>query len=76
MSLAVWLPLNGDLHNQGLNNINITNTNATLNDNGKIGKCYNFNGSNNYIKGNTFLNNNSTAFSFSCWVNFNSISGN
>ena len=75
MSLAVWLPLNGDLHNQGLNNINITNTNATLDDNGKIGKCYNFNGSNNYIKGNTFLNNNSTAFSFS-WVNFNSISGN
>ena len=75
MSLAVWLPLNGDLHNQGLNNTNITNTNATLNNNGKIGKCYNFNGSNSYIKGNTFLNNNSTAFSFSCWVNFNSISG-
>ena len=75
MSLAVWLPLNGDLHNQGLNNTNIINTNATLNDNGKIGKCYNFNGSNSYIKGNTFLNNNSTAFSFSCWVNFNSISG-
>lgn len=75
MSLQVWLPLNGDLHNQGLNNTNITNTNATLNNNGKIGKCYNFNGSNSYIKGNTFLNNNSTAFSFSCWVNFNSTSG-
>lgn len=40
MSLQVWLPLNGDLHNQGLSNISITNNGATVNDNGKIGKCY------------------------------------
>lgn len=49
MSLQVWLPLNGDLHNQGLSNFTITNNNATINNNGKIGQCYAFNGSNSYI---------------------------
>lgn len=49
MSLQVWLPLNGNLNNQGLANVTITNNGATVNDNGKIGKCYYFNGS-SYIK--------------------------
>ena len=42
MSLQVWLPLNGDLHNQGLKgDILATNINTlTFNSNGKIGKCY------------------------------------
>ena len=42
MSLQVWLPLNGDLHNQGLANITATNNGATVDNNGKIGKCYRF----------------------------------
>lgn len=44
MSLQVWLPLNGDLHNQGLSGLTATNNGATVNNNGKIGKCYYFNG--------------------------------
>ena len=43
MSLLIWLPLNGDLHNQGLSDLIFTNTspNTILEDNhGKIGKCY------------------------------------
>lgn len=41
MSLQVWLPLNGDLKNYGLDGSNIvTNYGATINNNGKIGKCY------------------------------------
>lgn len=44
MSLKVWLPLNGDLENKGLENLTITNNNATTNANGKIGSCYYFNG--------------------------------
>lgn len=41
MSLQVWLPLNGDLHNQGLSNINLTNT-VTFATSGKIGaSCLN-----------------------------------
>ena len=42
MSLLYWFPLNGDLHNQGLSPATLTNSNATVNDNGKIGQCYSF----------------------------------
>lgn len=49
MSLQVWLPLNGDLHNQGLSDVTVTNNGATVNTSGKIGKCYSFDGSNSCI---------------------------
>lgn len=49
MSLQVWLPLNGDLHNQGCTDLEFTNSNATINTSGKIGSCYSFNGSNAQI---------------------------
>ncbi len=66
MSLQVWLPLNGSLKNQGLNDITVTNNNATVNNNGKIGQCYAFNGSSNYIRINyNFYN---IQYSVSAWV--------
>ena len=41
MSLRVWLPLNGDLRNQGLNNYQITTLGTiTFPSSGKIGKCF------------------------------------
>ena len=44
MSLKIWLPLNGNLNNQGLENISITNNGATISEKGKIGKqCFYFN---------------------------------
>lgn len=43
MALQVWLPLNGTLENKGLSNVSITNNGATVDNNGKIGKCYHFN---------------------------------
>lgn len=45
MALQVWLPLNGNLNNQGLTNVTVTNGGTTVDNNGKIGKCYAFNGS-------------------------------
>lgn len=42
MALQVWLPLNGNLNNQGLTDITVTNSGATVDNNGKIGKCYSF----------------------------------
>lgn len=50
MSLQVWLPLNGDLKNYGLSDVQVTNNGATIDNNGKIGKCYSFNGSSNWIQ--------------------------
>lgn len=44
MGLRVWLPLNGSLENQGLEDIFGTNVDATINTAGKIGSCYSFNG--------------------------------
>lgn len=44
MGLQLWLPLNGNLDNQGLSDVTITNSGATVNDSGKIGKCYYFDG--------------------------------
>ena len=43
MSLLVWLPLKGNLRQQGLSNLTFTNnntTNITTTDAGKIGRCY------------------------------------
>lgn len=67
MSLQVWLPLNGDLHNQGLNNIIMTNNGATIDNNGKIGKCYSFNGTSNVIY-NRNISINCNKLSMCCWI--------
>lgn len=59
MSLLVWLPLNGNIKNQGLLGnvqfINGTSASIVSDDNGKIGKCYTFSGTHKGIDrvGNT-----------------------
>ena len=40
MALQVWLPLNGNLNNQGLADVTISSNGSTLINDGKIGKCY------------------------------------
>ncbi len=68
MSLQVWLPLNGDLHNQGLSDSIMSGSNVSTNTSGKIGSCYSFNGSNSYLKSNiTCLSNDSDEWSYTCW---------
>ena len=67
MALRVWLPLNGTLENKGISDYVIQSANITIVDNGKIGKCYSFNGSSSYISITNFnLSNN---WSYGCWIN-------
>ena len=77
MALQVWLPLNGNLNNQGLSNVTVTNNGAIIDDNGKIGKCYKFNPDNSssgqkYLMLNKNLSDilpiNGKSFSFACWI--------
>ena len=69
MSLQVWLPLNGDLNNQGLNGAAaITTNSATVNTNGKIGSCYLFDGTSNYMQFSNFNMDNLLGFSIACWL--------
>ena len=49
MSLQVWLPLTGNIANQGLSKITATVSGATVNASGKLGTCYAFDGSDDYI---------------------------
>lgn len=49
MALQVWLPLNGNLNNQGLSAATPINHGATVAASGKIGSCYSFDGSDDYI---------------------------
>lgn len=69
MSLQVWLPLNGDTHNQGLCNITITNNGAAINNNGKIGKCYYFDGTaTNYMNTTYSTAIGTSDFSIAMWI--------
>ena len=67
MSLRVWLPLNGDLKNNGIEDVTITNNGATVDNNGKIGKCYYFNGS-SYIDTGCTESIGTGDFTISVWV--------
>ena len=72
MSLQVWLPLNGNFQNQGLQssiNLITSNTAPSVDNAGKIGKCYYFNGT--YIRGTYYGGGNIT---FACWLKFNTLS--
>jgi len=69
MSLRVWLPLCGDLRNNGLEDLTVTNNGATVDNAGKLGKCYAFSGNEQYLEFDKalgpFYNND---FSYAVWL--------
>lgn len=70
MSLRIWLPLNGSLENKGLDDVTVTNNGATIDNNGKIGKCYSFDGSTSGINiiGDTITSLSLGNFSIAFWI--------
>lgn len=72
MSLRIWLPLIRDTLNYGVEVSNVTETNVTINANGKIGACYSFNGSSSSLIGTqSTISNNTNEWSFACWLKLN-----
>lgn len=72
MALRVWLPLNGNLENQGLSNYKFNNNGATISNNGKIGSCYSFDGTDDRIY-TTGINLENMIFSVGCWFKPNTV---
>ncbi len=72
MSLRVWLPLNGNLDNQGVDSVSVTST-AILDSAGKIGQCYSFSGV-NYIAIPKMVLSGTTEWTYSAWIYLNNVS--
>lgn len=73
MSLIHWWPLNGNLNDYGVKNVALINSGATLNNNGKIGKCYSFDGNDDYLSMSSqdifnCFKGGSTPFSLALWI--------
>lgn len=68
MGLVVWLPLNGNLENQGVSAVTATNNGAIVNTAGKIGSCYSFDGTDDFLTLNNFNPNGWPEISISAWV--------
>lgn len=68
MALQLWLPLNGDVKNYGLKNINVLDHGTSEYNQGKIGKCRSFVGS-GYLKlTNSFGIESGKDFSCCYWI--------
>lgn len=68
MALQVWLPLNGNINQQGVSNITVTGSPNSWVD-GKLGKCARFSGNAaNVIYNNTSDFNYTDNFSFALWI--------
>ena len=65
MSLKVWLPLNGNLNNQGLSSAPITSSNNLTYTTGKLGQAVAFDNSAKYIRTDII---NAAEISISAWI--------
>ena len=73
--LAVWLPLNGDLTNNGLENVTISGS-GTFTADGKIGKCLSNSGSAIIITSQTLVNSKIWSVCFWGYVVSANVTGN
>lgn len=74
-NLVGYWPLEGNANDASGNGRNGTVIGATVNENGKFGKCYGFNGSSQYIDCRTNPIIGTGAFTLMAWINTNSVGG-
>jgi len=74
MALRIWLPLDGNIENKGLSGNVFGNIDAEINSEGKVGKCYSFNGSTSRIY-TTGVNISNEAMTLCAWINRSSSGG-
>lgn len=71
MSLIAHFPLTNNLKDYSGNGYELINNNCLINENGKIGSCYEFNGNTSYLKSNkTFFTDKINNNIFSISINF------
>ena len=73
MALQIWLPLNGNLNNNGIANTTITSTNTTMSTNGKLGSCLSFNNTGYLLGSPGVLSNSTNDWTFACWMKVNAV---
>lgn len=67
MSLRIWLPLTGNLNNNGIDGSVVTNYNVTFDTNGKLGSCALISTAGNKLTIPNPITSTSDEFSISCW---------
>ena len=67
MSLRIWLPLTGNLNNNGVSETIATNYNITFDTNGKLGSCALISTAGNKLTIPNPINTSTDEFSISCW---------
>lgn len=72
MALQIWLPLTKNSLNYGAHPSNVTESNTSLNTNGKLGGCYSFSNSAYLMGTQTVISNDTKEWSFACWMKLNS----
>ena len=71
MALQIWLPLTKNSLNYGAHPSNVTESNTSLNTNGKLGSCYSFANSAYLMGTHNLITNDTNEWSFACWMKLN-----
>lgn len=69
MALRVWLPLNGNIENQGLSDLKFNTIGTPVTQPGKTGNNYYFSGTSTYLKSdNTDVGDFASNYTMSIWI--------
>lgn len=68
MALQIWMPLTGNLNNQGLDDVEYSSINLSVDSSGKIGSCYSFDGNSSIINFNSCPISQKSYYTICAWL--------